>query len=75
MNSLPIKSTFQRVLSKTEKIDLLYRTVPEDIRERREIRDSWYRWHSVWKKAWLETDLPEEEKKTLRETSSVKNRM
>ena len=52
-------------------IDFLYRTVPEDLRERRENRDSWHRWNTVWKKAWLGNDLDEEEKKKLREETSV----
>lgn len=75
MNGTTFKLVYQRILSKTDKIDILYRKVPEDLKERREIRDSWYRWHSVWKKAWLEGDATEEEKKSLREISSIQNRL
>jgi hypothetical protein len=71
MDRTPIKSIYQRVQVRAEKIDFLYRTVPEDLRERRENRDSWHRWNTVWKKAWLGNDLDEEEKKKLREETSV----
>jgi hypothetical protein len=71
MDRNPIKSIYQRVQGRAEKIDFLYRTIPEDLRERRENRDSWHRWNTVWKKAWLGNDLDEEEKKKLREETSV----
>ena len=75
MDRTPIKSIYQRVQVRAEKIDFLYRTVPEDLRERRENRDSWHRWNTVWKKAWLESDLEDEEKTELREKTSVRRRI
>jgi hypothetical protein len=72
MDRPPLKSIFHRVQIRADKIDFLYRTIPEDLRERRENRDSWHRWNSIWKKAWMETDLNEEEKKKLREETSVR---
>jgi|Laugresubdmm15sn_1035100.scaffolds.fasta_scaffold145382_1 hypothetical protein len=74
MDRTPIKSIFQRVQVRAEKIDFLCRTLPEDLRERRENRDSWHRWNTIWKKAWLGNDLDEEEKKKLREETSVKRK-
>ncbi len=75
MNRIPVKSIFQRVLGRAEKVDTLYHTIPEDLRERRENRDSWHQWNTVWKKAWLESDLEGEEKIELREKTSVRRRM
>lgn len=74
MDRPPLKSIFQRVQMRTEKIDFLYRTLPEDLKERRENRDSWHRWNSIWKKAWMGSDLNEEEKMKLREETSVKRK-
>jgi hypothetical protein len=74
MEGNPIKSIFHRVQVRTEKIEFLYRTLPEDLRERRENRDSWHRWNTIWKKAWLGNDLEEDEKNKLREETSVKRK-
>lgn len=74
MNGIPGKSLFHRVLNKTERIDFLYKSIPEDLRAKRAIRDSWYKWNSIWQKAWMNTDIDEEEKSKLRESCSVSTR-
>jgi len=74
MNGIPVKSIFQRVLTRTDRIDFLYKSIPEDLRSKRAIRDSWYKWNSLWQKAWMSSEIDEEEKLKLRESCSVSRR-
>ncbi|MCB1141217.1 MAG: hypothetical protein H7A24_01490 [Leptospiraceae bacterium] len=78
MDSSPIKSFVNRVRKSAETIDELLQSVSEDLESKRKSRESWFEWHNLWKKAWIDDKidppLPREDRDKLKEETTVTKR-
>jgi hypothetical protein len=76
MDDSPIKTIFHRVKTRVEKLESLTSTLGSEIENKRQVRDEWYNWHNLWKKAWFSDskELSKEEKTKLQNETSVTTR-
>jgi len=68
-------ATFQTYHSFMEKLENLVYDVHDELHLKRQLREEWYNWHTLWKQAWL-VDAGEsvENLMEMRRKTSIRNR-
>lgn len=76
MDNSFIKSVFQKLASKVDKLEKTTEDVQDELNAKRQARDEWFKWHFDWKNAWVteSKEMTEEEKEKKKVETSVTSR-